>query len=160
MSTMNPLVVLAEYCGNGNPVIKQEFTPGKGWKSQTYKKRASASWLVKLAAQGVTHIGVEVGENRIADFEIKRVLAGQPTPVPTEVKLTQSERDRIGTAARRHVRERGYRDYPDPSVLDAAADFIGTRIDELGRFDDLEYIVISDYAWSFARFLFPSATKF
>lgn len=75
------------------------------------------------------------------------------------VKLTQDERNRIGRETRAQVRRDGYRDLTDTAVLDAAVGYIASAIDELGRFDDVAYVVISDYAWSFARFLFPHAAR-
>lgn len=76
------------------------------------------------------------------------------------VKLTVTERSTIGRAARRHIKAQGYRDITDPSVLDSASAFIAAEIDELGRFDAVEYAEISDYAWALARFLFPKAAQY
>lgn len=74
--SMRPLRVLAVYCGDGNPVIVQEFTPGAGWRRTNFRKRASVAWLRKLRAAGVTVVGVEPAPGRCADFTVAELLAG------------------------------------------------------------------------------------
>lgn len=76
------------------------------------------------------------------------------------VKLTRLERSQIGRAARTYVRKQGYTDLTDPGVLDAAMDFISGEVDGLGRFEDVPYTEISDYALAMARFLFPHAARY
>lgn len=58
-----------------HPVIKQVFTPGKGWKNHPTNKRVSISWLRKLRDEGVTVIAVAAPThpNRIVDFGIREV---------------------------------------------------------------------------------------
>lgn len=63
------------------------------------------------------------------------------------IKLTQQERKKIAQAVRKAEGQS-----PD---LDTARALIETMIDDLGRFDDIPYTEISDYAWSFVRFIFP-----
>ena len=75
---MKPLPLLKAYGDVGNPVIVAEFVPGKGWERQTYRKCASASWLRKLQAAGVTHVSVHfdhAGKRAPADFSIREILA-------------------------------------------------------------------------------------
>ena len=76
-----------------------------------------------------------------------------------EVRLTRAERTRIGYATRRYIRERWGHDTSEPGVLDDAALFIAPEIDSLGRFADTPYTDLDDYAWAFARFLFPHAAR-
>lgn len=73
--SMQPIKVLADYCGDGNPVIAQEFVPGRGWRRCNFRKRASVAWLRKLRREfGVTTVAVEVGPNRVADFKISEMV--------------------------------------------------------------------------------------
>lgn len=72
---MKPIQTLAEYCGDGNPVVAQEFTPAKGWVRSGWRKRASFSYLRTLRAEGITNIAVEVAPNRVADFGVTELLA-------------------------------------------------------------------------------------
>lgn len=74
MSAMQPIQMLRDYCGNGNPVIVAEFS-GR-WRRTSYRKRASASWLRHRRAAGVTQIAVEIAANRTADFAIDELLRG------------------------------------------------------------------------------------
>jgi len=71
---MHPIPQLRDYCGNGNPIIRQEFSDQ--WRTQTYRKRASVAWLRKLRTAGVTRIAVEVepGTDRLADFSIAELM--------------------------------------------------------------------------------------
>lgn len=73
MSAMRPIKMLADYCGDGNPVIVEEFA-GR-WRRQGWRKRASAAWLRKRRAAGVSHVAVDVG-GRAADFSIDELLRG------------------------------------------------------------------------------------
>lgn len=59
-----------------HPVVAQTFAPGRGWKTTSYRKRVSASWLRKLRAEGVTAVGLRSGA-RLADFTIDEVLSHQ-----------------------------------------------------------------------------------
>ncbi len=72
---MRPLRVPLDYCGDGNPVIAQEFRPGRGWRRAGWRKRASASWLAKLRREGITDVALDVG-GRVADFTINELLRG------------------------------------------------------------------------------------
>lgn len=56
-----------------HPVITAHWTPGKGWRRQTYRKRVSVSWLRKLKAEGVTDIQVSAG-GYTPDFSIAEIL--------------------------------------------------------------------------------------
>jgi hypothetical protein len=73
---MQPIDLLAEYGGDGNPVIVQTFTPGKGWTRTSWRKRASRSWLRKLRRdEGITTVAVEFdGGRRVADFRISELV--------------------------------------------------------------------------------------
>jgi hypothetical protein len=64
---MQPIPMLYDYCGDGNPVIVEEFRDR--WRRCGWRKRASYAWLRKLRREGVTHIAVDVG-GRTADFTI------------------------------------------------------------------------------------------
>ena len=70
---MQPIAQLVAYCGNGNPVILEAFSD-RWRRQQTWRKRASISWLRKLKAQGVTHVAVEVAPGRGADFTVAELL--------------------------------------------------------------------------------------
>ncbi len=70
---MQPIAELAEYGGNGNPVIVQEFVPGRGWRRTNFRKRASCAWLRKLKREGVTEVAVEF-DGRAADFRIAELI--------------------------------------------------------------------------------------
>lgn len=59
-----------------HPIVAQTFVPGRGWKTTSYRKRVSASWLCKLRAEGVTAVGLRSGA-RLADFTIDEVLSHQ-----------------------------------------------------------------------------------
>lgn len=71
---MDPIKMLKDYCGNGNPVIAQEFSDR--WRTQSYRKRASKSWLRKLRREGITHVAIEIAPRRTADFTIAELLRG------------------------------------------------------------------------------------
>lgn len=75
-----------------------------------------------------------------------------------QIKLTQAERKTIAKTIRRAMREQGY-EAADQTILDAAAAEIETHVDALGRFSEVPYTEISDYAWSFARQLYPAAAR-
>jgi hypothetical protein len=70
---MQPIAKLVAYCGDGNPVIVQEFRGS--WRTQSYRKRASASWLRKLRAEGVSHVAVRTPAGTTADFTVKELLS-------------------------------------------------------------------------------------
>jgi len=77
--SMKPIQKLADYAGDGNPVIADEWRPDTGWRRQSYRKRASASWLRKLRADGVERIGVFVDHPGsyapvVADFSVAELL--------------------------------------------------------------------------------------
>ena len=74
------------------------------------------------------------------------------------IKLTRAERTTIGKATRRAMKIAGY-SAAEETILDAATADLETRIEELGRFDEIAYTEISDYAASFARQLYPSAAR-
>lgn len=69
---MQPIKMLADYCGDGNPVIVEEFN--RRWCRTGFRKRASRSWLRKLRREGATHVAVDVG-GRVADFSIAELLS-------------------------------------------------------------------------------------
>lgn len=72
---MQPIAKLAEYCGDGNPVIAQEFEPGRGWRRAGFRKRASVAWLRKRRRAGVTAVAVEFADgSRRADFRIEELV--------------------------------------------------------------------------------------
>ncbi|MCA1571186.1 MAG: hypothetical protein LC798_12885 [Chloroflexi bacterium] len=73
---MRELRLLRDYGGNGNPVIAEEFRGGRGWVRQSWRKRASSSWLNKLRAEGVTHVAVEFEQGRVVDFTVNEILEG------------------------------------------------------------------------------------
>lgn len=70
---MQPVLAAVVGEGPGNPVIVAEFADR--WRPQSYRKRASASWLRKLRGEGVTHVAVEVAPGRSADFTIAELLS-------------------------------------------------------------------------------------
>jgi hypothetical protein len=74
------------------------------------------------------------------------------------VKLTQTERKAIAKTTRTAMRQAGY-EAADATIIDAAAGEIEQHVEALGRFDALPYAEISDYAWSFARQLYPIAAR-
>lgn len=53
---------------SNHPVIRQEYTPGRGWKAVSLHKRVSATWIRKLRGQGVTHVQLTAGGHN-ADFQ-------------------------------------------------------------------------------------------
>lgn len=55
-----------------HPVVHAEFHPNAGWKRQSYNKRISRSWALKLRKQGVTHVALKSG-TRQADFAIEEL---------------------------------------------------------------------------------------
>jgi hypothetical protein len=67
-----------------HPIVVDEFRPSTGWKRQTFRKRVSVSWLRKLKAEGVTHVGLSMEpvdrpsnyRGRVADFEVAAVIRG------------------------------------------------------------------------------------
>jgi hypothetical protein len=71
--------LIAEYfkrCHHGlsqHPVITQTWTPGIGWKRQTFRKRVTCSWLRKLKGEGVTAVQVSA-DGYLPDFTIDAVL--------------------------------------------------------------------------------------
>lgn len=69
---MRAIPLLADYCGDGNPVIVEQFA--ERWVRQIWRKRASASWLRKLRSEGVTHVAVEVAPGRAADFTVGELI--------------------------------------------------------------------------------------
>lgn len=64
----------ALYFHGDHPVITGEFHPSRGWRSQSFRKRVSASWLRKLRKEGVTHVAL-TSEGRSADFSIAELLS-------------------------------------------------------------------------------------
>jgi hypothetical protein len=72
---MHEIAMLSDYCGDGNPVIVETFTPGRGWVRAGWRKRVSRSWLRKLRReQGVTEVALDVG-GRVADFRVSELLS-------------------------------------------------------------------------------------
>lgn len=63
-----------------HPVITQEFTPGRGWVRQGFRKRVSVSWLRKLKAEGVTSIQVSAG-GYSADFTVDEIIRHASRPL-------------------------------------------------------------------------------
>lgn len=53
--------------------IEQEFTPVRGWVRQSYRKRPSYSWGMKLRCRGVTHVALRCGD-RLADFTVGEII--------------------------------------------------------------------------------------
>jgi hypothetical protein len=85
---VKPVPALAEYIGArsseaglnvGNPIIVQEFVPGRGWQDTGWRKRASVSWLRKLRREGVTSVGVYTPWGSVADFAVAELLRGTST---------------------------------------------------------------------------------
>lgn len=74
---MQPIAALADYCGDGNPVIAEEFSDR--WRRQSLRKRASRAWLRKLRGRGVTHVAVDCGDGRLADFTVAELLSTRRT---------------------------------------------------------------------------------
>lgn len=64
-----------------HPVITQEFTPGRGWVRQRYRKRVSVAWLRKLRSQGVTAVQVSAGGYN-PDFQVDEVIRFASRPLP------------------------------------------------------------------------------
>jgi hypothetical protein len=63
-----------------HPVITQQFTPGRGWARQDFRKRASVSWLRKLKAEGVTSVQVSAG-GYSPDFTVDEVIRHASRPL-------------------------------------------------------------------------------
>ena len=57
-----------------HPIIVSEFKGDKGWIPQTYKKRISRSWALKLRKQGVSYVSLKSGL-RQADFSIDEIVS-------------------------------------------------------------------------------------
>ena len=56
-----------------HPVIREVFTPGKGWRLHPTRKRVSGAWVRKLRReQGVTAIQLE-SHGVLADFNAKEL---------------------------------------------------------------------------------------
>jgi hypothetical protein len=69
------------YCDE-HPIIVQVFYSDRGWRTTNYRKRVSCSWLRKLKAEGITHVGLVSGgrwtrSDRIADFSITEILRAE-----------------------------------------------------------------------------------
>lgn len=60
--------------GENHPLIRQEFTPGKGWRPTGFTKRVSASWISKLRTRGVTHVQLTAAGHN-ADFRCAELTA-------------------------------------------------------------------------------------
>lgn len=73
----------------------------------------------------------------------------KPKSLLPYVKLTRGERQMFADQARAACHG-----------LDDAACYLADAIDATGRFGHLEYIVISDYAWALARFIYPQEAKY
>lgn len=72
------------------------------------------------------------------------------------IKLTQAERKSIASSARKHVADLGHE---GGYGIDDAAILIEQQLDGLGRFDDLPYTEISDYAYGLARYVCPREAR-
>lgn len=72
---MKPIKLLARDLGDGNPVIAEEFIPGRGWRRVQFRKRASQSWLRKLRAKGVTLVSLTPeNTDRHVDYQVRELL--------------------------------------------------------------------------------------
>jgi hypothetical protein len=68
--------------GANHPTIAQVFKPGRGWVRYSGRKFISASWAQKLrASEGVTHLALRVGPDRVADFSVAELLRRESWPV-------------------------------------------------------------------------------
>lgn len=60
-----------------HPTVVAEFEPGRGWRSQSYRKRISPSWARKLSQQGITAVALSDGK-RTADFSVSEMTRRRP----------------------------------------------------------------------------------
>jgi hypothetical protein len=59
-----------------HPVVRQEFHPLRGWKTTNYRKRITVSWAQKLRMEGCTHVALDAGDGRLADFRLADIIRG------------------------------------------------------------------------------------
>lgn len=132
-----------------DPRIVQTYKPGKGWTILPRPRKATVGVLYQLLGDGVTSAAVGPG----ADFAVSDLLAC----LVTEVRLLGTERRAIERFVRGKLAREGYA----PGFgLDAAADLLASCIDEqCGRFCELPFAKISDYAWQWAAFICAAEAK-
>jgi hypothetical protein len=75
---MHTIPAITAYTGkpDSTPTIAATYHPATGWTTATWAKRASASWLRKLQAEGITHVSllISVRPRRTADFSTRELL--------------------------------------------------------------------------------------
>ena len=71
----------ATHEGIAEPVVVQHFIPARGWKRHGWRKRISLSYARSLKNEGVTTVGLDMGNGRIADFRIDELLRTYRPPI-------------------------------------------------------------------------------
>lgn len=65
-----------------HPIVVAEFKPGRGWRSQSFRKRISPSWARKLGQGGITVVALSDGR-RTADFSVSEMARRRPPTTAT-----------------------------------------------------------------------------